>query len=218
MSPHDLRDPITIASVLVRDHLDTQQDEQDTRVDGVPGVGHGDLPRPPTEKAASDKPDWWTSDEWSTPLDVFQRIERVYGPFDLDACCRPETAKAGRYFTKDDDALSQPWTGRVWVNPPYSNPRPWISAAVSAVQSGDARRVVMLLPAATDTAWFHELVLPYADVVFMKGRVKFIGWQGTPIGSPKAGTILAIFPKLSAAFSLRDAGATLPVAIREESA
>jgi hypothetical protein len=60
----------------------------------------------------------------------------------------------------------------------------------------------MLLPAAIDTTWFHDLVLPYADVVFMKGRVKFIGWEGTPIGSPKAGNIIAVFPKASEAMCL----------------
>lgn len=158
-----------------------------------------------TAPNVSQKPDWWTSDEWSTPLDVFNRIASVYGPFDLDACCRPETAKARCYFVKEDDALARPWPGRVWVNPPYSNPRPWIEKAINAVVIGEAQRVVMLLPAATDTNWFHDLVLPYADVVFMKGRVKFIGWQGTPIGSPKAGTILAIFPKVATAFSLREA-------------
>ena len=144
-----------------------------------------------------DKPDWWTSDEWATPLDVFQRIAAIYGPFDLDACARIDTAKAPRYFTVDENGLTQPWTGRVWVNPPYSNPRPWIEKAIA--ESSIGAHVVMLLPGAVDTTWFHDLVLPNADVVFMRGRVKFIGWQGTPIGSPKAGNVLAVFPKKPAA-------------------
>jgi hypothetical protein len=55
--------------------------------------------------------------------------------------------------------------------------------------------VIMLLPAAIDTGWFHELVLPHADIEFIKGRLRFLGWQGTPIGSPTAGNLLAFFPK-----------------------
>ena len=149
----------------------------------------------------NEKPEWWTSDEWATPRDVFEKIAAKYGPFDLDACCRQDTAKAARFFTKDDDGLAQPWSGRVWVNPPYSQPRVWVERAVKAVRT-EGCRVVMLLPGAVDTNWFHDLVLPNADVIFMRGRVRFIGWQGTPIGSPKAGNVLAIFPKLERSMSV----------------
>jgi hypothetical protein len=55
------------------------------------------------------KPDWWTSDEWATPSDVFERIARVYGPFDLDVCCRSATAKANRYFIKEEDYIRSQW-------------------------------------------------------------------------------------------------------------
>jgi phage N-6-adenine-methyltransferase len=144
---------------------------------------------------ATDKPEWWTSDDWSTPLDVFQRIAARYGPFDLDPCCREATAKAAKYFTKVENGLSQPWHGRVFVNPPYSDPEPWIVKAVKEVEYGCTERVVMLLPAAIDTGWYHRFVIPNADVVPVRGRIRFIGWQGTPIGSPKAGNIIAIFPK-----------------------
>ena len=150
-----------------------------------------------------ERPDWWTSDEWATPPEVVERLARRFGPFDLDPCCRVETAKAPTYFTKDADGLQQQWRGRVWVNPPYSDPAPWIAKAVESVDSGEADRVVMLLPASIDTGWFHDLVLPNADVVFMRGRIKFLGWMGTPIGSPKAGTVLAVFPKRDLTFSLR---------------
>lgn len=141
-------------------------------------------------------PDWWTSDEWATPPHVFEQIDDLFGPFDLDPCCRVETRKAPHYFVKADDGLARAWGyPSVFVNPPYSNPRPWIVKAIEQIRLRFTRRVVMLLPAATDTTWFHDLVLPHADVIFMRGRVKFYGWKGTPIGSPKAGTILAVFPK-----------------------
>jgi phage N-6-adenine-methyltransferase len=141
------------------------------------------------------KPDWWSSDEWATPQAVVDVLAGWFGPFDLDPCCRPETAKAPAYWTKSDDGLLQPWHGRVWVNPPYSNPRPWIEKAISASSRGEVRRVVMLLPGSTDTTWFHDLVMPHADLIFMRGRIRFLGWLGSPIGSPKSGTVVAVFPK-----------------------
>lgn len=149
------------------------------------------------------KPEWWTSDEWATPQSVVDMLGREFGPFDLDACCRPETAKASMYYTKASDGLTAHWFGCVYVNPPYSDPGPWIRRAVAAVGAGDARRVVMLLPASTDTNWFHDDVLPNADVYFVRGRIKFLGWQGAPIGSPKAGSIVAVFPKRPQTVSVR---------------
>jgi phage N-6-adenine-methyltransferase len=143
--------------------------------------------------AETAKPDWWTSDEWSTPQSYFDLVNQRHGPFDLDACCRPETAKAGRYFVKAENGLLQPWFGNVWVNPPYSEPRKWCEKAATEIAIGNASKVVMLLPAAVDTIWFHEFVVPYAEVEFIRGRLRFIGWQGTPIGSPKSGNVLAIY-------------------------
>ena len=144
---------------------------------------------------SDEQPDWWTSDEWETPPEIVDEEEERGGRFTLDACCRPATAKADEYYTGEDDGLAQQWTGRVWCNPPYSNPAPWVIKAVESVRDGDAREVVMLLPAATDTGWFHDLVLPYADVHFRRGRIKFLGWDGKPRGTPKAGSIIAYFPK-----------------------
>lgn len=177
--------------------------DEDVDANGQPVTLSAERATAPTVTADStdDKPEWWTSDHWATPLRVFNAISRQYGPFDLDACATDQTAKCMQWFTREDDGLHQPWYGRVWVNPPYSDPRPWIQKAVDSIRYGQAQRVVMLLPASTDTAWFHDLVLPHADVVFIRGRIKFLGWRGTPIGSPKAGNIIAVFPKASAAFS-----------------
>lgn len=143
----------------------------------------------------SERPEWWSSDEWSTPPAYFEEVSKRFGPFDLDPCARPETAKAPKFYTKADDGLVQPWFGRVWVNPPYSCPKVWCAKARDEVAAKRATLVVMLLPAAVDTHWFHDLVLPFADVEFIRGRLRFHGWEGTPIGSPTAGNILAIYPK-----------------------
>lgn len=141
------------------------------------------------------QPAWWTSDDWATPPDVFARISAIYGPFDLDACCRTETAKVEAFYTKEHDGLTAPWHGRVWVNPPYSDPGTWLRKAIAEVTEGRATRVVLLLPAATDTGWYHDLVIPHADVVPVRGRVRFLGWRGVPVGSPKGGSVIAIMPK-----------------------
>lgn len=141
------------------------------------------------------RPAWWTSDEWETPQGEVDALEAEFGAFDLDPCAREDTCKAAEYYTKEDNGLLQPWYGKVFVNPPYSDPGPWCKKAVEEVASGRAALVVACLPAATDTAWFHDCVLPYAELRFRRGRIKFLGWMGTPIGSPKAGTIYAIYRK-----------------------
>lgn len=139
------------------------------------------------------KPTWWTSDEWETPSEVVEPLAQEFGPFDLDPCAREENAKAPFYWSREDDGLQQEWAGKVWLNPPYSDPAPWLAKAVEEIDAGRASVVVALLPAATDTAWFHDLVVPYATIRYRRGRIKFLGWEGAPIGSPKAGSLIAIY-------------------------
>lgn len=101
--------------------------------------------------------------------------------------------KAAFYYDKAANGLEQAWYGRVWLNPPYSDPKPWCQKAVAETQAGRAVVVVALLPAATDTGWFHDWVLPLAEVRYRRGRIRFLGWMGTPIGMPKHGNIIAIY-------------------------
>jgi hypothetical protein len=87
--------------------------------------------------------------------------------------------------------LAQPWAARTWCNPPYSQKEKWLRKAILEAQRGCL--VVCLLPANTDTAWFHDLVLGKAEVRFFRGRIRFIGWKGTPIEQPRNGSLLAIY-------------------------
>lgn len=151
-----------------------------------------------------DKPADWTSDDWATPPEIVQSFVDEFGAFDLDVCARVDTAKAEQFFTRADDGLSRDWFGRAWMNPPFSNPAPWLKKAIEETESGRCEMVVALLPASTDTRWFHDLVLGRAEVRFRKGRIKFIGWMGTPIGSPKAGTVFAIYRSPAAKASEAD--------------
>lgn len=147
-----------------------------------------------------DKPEWWSSDEWSTPSELVHRFALEFGPFTLDVCARPENAKAASFYTLNEDGLTQPWTGSVWLNPPYSDIGPWLAKARTEIENG-CRIVCALIPSATDTAWWHDHVIGHAELRFIRGRVRFIGWQGTPIPAPRTPSVLAIYRKPNHAFS-----------------
>ena len=144
-----------------------------------------------------EKPAWWSSDEWATPPVFVERWAKELGldAFTLDACCRPETAKAEHYFTKTHDSLLQLWFGAVCLNPPYSKIRPWLQKARASVAVPSACSLVCaLLPAAVDTSWFHEEVLMAdAEIRFVRGRLRFLGWEGTPIPAPKTPSLIVIY-------------------------
>lgn len=113
------------------------------------------------------------SDQWATPQDFFDALDAEFH-FSLDVCALPENAKCKNYFTPEIDGLSQPWKGRVWCNPPYGREiGQWVRRAYFAAVSGGAEVVVMLLPARTDTRWFHEYIYNKAEIRFVKGRLKF---------------------------------------------
>lgn len=140
-----------------------------------------------------ERPTWWTSDHWATPPSLVEELEREFGKFDLDPCCIPMTAKAKTFYTAEDNGLQRAWFGRVFMNPPYSQPAPWCKKALDETSAGNADLVVGLLPVATDTAWFHDFINGKAEVRFLRGRVRFFGWAGTPITSPKSPSMLVIW-------------------------
>lgn len=110
------------------------------------------------------------TDLWETPQDFFDALNEEFN-FELDVCALPENAKCERYFTPEQDGLTQEWSGTCWCNPPYGREiGKWIEKAAKSTAT-----VVMLLPARTDTRWFHEWVLPCAEIRWIKGRLKFGG-------------------------------------------
>lgn len=113
------------------------------------------------------------TDLWATPQDFFNELDAEFH-FTLDVCALPENAKCEQFFTPEIDGLSQPWTGRVWCNPPYGREiGQWVRRAHLSVASGGSEVVVMLLPARTDTRWFHDYIYKKAEVRFLRGRLKF---------------------------------------------
>lgn len=118
------------------------------------------------------------TDLWSTPPDFFAALNAEFS-FTLDVCAIPENAKCSRFFTPTEDGLSQPWVGICWMNPPYGRQiGQWVQKAHAS--SRDGATVVCLLPARTDTRWWHLYVPRASEVRFIRGRLKFGG-------PPKAG-------------------------------
>lgn len=116
-----------------------------------------------------------TTGEWETPQDFFDALDAEFH-FDLDPCATRENAKCNSFFTKSEDGLAQSWRGlRVFMNPPYGREiASWVSKAHIEMSYGAL--VVGLLPARTDTAWFHEHIYKVArEVRFVRGRLKFSG-------------------------------------------
>ena len=120
------------------------------------------------------------TDIWETPQEFFDELNKEFH-FTLDVCATPENAKCEKFYTVEDDGLSQPWDGVVWCNPPYGREiGRWVLAA--SVASGTrGSTVVMLLPARTDTRWFHDLIYQKdrVEVRFLKGRLKFGGGKNS---------------------------------------
>ena len=131
--------------------------------------------------------------EWEAPAEFFDVLDKEFH-FTVDVCALPDNAKCARFYTPDDDGLSMPWNGVVWCNPPYGREiYLWIKRAVLAADGGAT--VVMLLPARTDTKWFHDFVYNRAEIRFLRGRLKFGGAKN----SAPFPSMLAIFrPKENA--------------------
>lgn len=114
------------------------------------------------------------SDEWETPAELFEILNDEFH-FTLDACATDDNHKVDKYFTKIDDGLKQDWSGyRVFCNPPYSEIGKWVQKAYyESLKAGTL--VCLLIPARTDTRWFHDYILHRSEIRFIKGRLRFSG-------------------------------------------
>jgi len=110
-------------------------------------------------------------DNWETPQVFFDKLNSNFH-FTLDAAATKENTKCGEYLT---NALTEKWTGRVFCNPPYGRTITglFVQKAVLEHRLGNAELIVMLLPARTDTKWFHTYIYNKAEIRFLKGRLKF---------------------------------------------
>lgn len=113
------------------------------------------------------------SDEWSTPQYVYDELDKEFC-FTLDPCATKGNHKCDKYFTKEDDGLSHSWAGEtVFCNPPYGRAiKNWVKKAYME-SSLHGAVVVLLIPARTDTRYFHDYIYGKAEVRFIRGRLKF---------------------------------------------
>jgi len=111
------------------------------------------------------------TDLWATPQDTFDKLNAEFG-FTLDVCALPTNTKCHRFYTPVADGLAQDWTGNVcWMNPPYGREiGKWMRKAWEESQRGAT--VVCLVPARTDTAWWHDYAMK-GQIRFLLGRLKF---------------------------------------------
>lgn len=112
------------------------------------------------------------TDEWATPQWLFDELKYEFY-FTTDVCATDQNSKCTLYFTKEVDGLSQEWLGTCWMNPPYGREiGKWVKKAYeSSIKNGST--IVCLLPARTDTKWFHDYILDKAEIRFLRGRLKF---------------------------------------------
>lgn len=129
------------------------------------------------------------TDEWATPRAMFAALDAEFG-FDLDPCASAENATCARYFTKADDGLRHPWRGVVFMNPPYGDEiARWVRKAYDEAQDGSV--VVALVPARTDTAWWHDYVTRSAEIRFLRGRLRF---GNSPNSAPFPSAVVVFRP------------------------
>jgi site-specific DNA-methyltransferase (adenine-specific) len=114
------------------------------------------------------------TDMWATPQEFYDGLNKRYN-FTLDPCATAQNTKCPKFFTEQDDGLSQDWSGNtVYVNPPYSNVKAWVNKALIESRKPDTT-VVMLVAARTDTKFFHDYCTKANQIFFIKGRLKFGG-------------------------------------------
>ena len=116
------------------------------------------------------------TDNWATPQEFFNQLNEEFH-FSIDACADSFNHKTERYYTIEDDGLSKGYAGEVvFCNPPYGRAiGKWVKKFFDEVNEGGCELAVMLLPARTDTAWFHNYIYGKAEIRFVKGRIKFGG-------------------------------------------
>jgi len=156
--------------------------------------------------------------KYGTPQPFFDRLNATFGPFTLDPCAEPSTAKCKLFFTEEDDGLALNW-GRnyVFMNPPFgrhekackksckkkrceerghhidkdiAGTEDWVQKAW--VESLKGATVVGIVPASTGTKWFHDYVMRATYLIIVEGRVSYM-YEGKTTGSPDFDTIVAVW-------------------------
>ena len=107
------------------------------------------------------------TDHWATPPEIWEYLKlefgRVYDPCPINPI---------------EDGLNINWKPITFVNPPYSKVKEWLLKAHKELKKGNSHTIIFLLYVNTDTVFFQDLILPYAEIRYIRGRVKFISLDG----------------------------------------
>lgn len=134
---------------------------------------------------------------WLTPPQIIKAL----GPFDLDPCCPPDMPwrTAEVMYTEEDDGLSQPWFGRVWLNPPYGKEaKPFVERMIAHRTTSDGKGIALIFVRSETRLW-QDLIFPNAvAILFIRSRLKFYKKDGSEGGT-------CTMPSALIAFSKKDA-------------
>lgn len=131
--------------------------------------------------------------DWCTPQDFFEKLNREFN-FVLDAAATAKTKKCTLYYTPETDGLSQSWDcgGTVFCNPPYGREiKKWVKKAYEESKKGIT--IVLLIPARTDTSYFHDYIYGKAEIRFIRGRLRFTDDNGNPADPAPFPSMLVIY-------------------------
>lgn len=145
--------------------------------------------------------------EWYTPPDLIERARRTMGGIDLDPASSEvaqRNVQAKRFYSLADDGLSKKWTGRVWMNPPYSKELcvKFSDKLLGHVQKGHVKQACVLVNNATETAWMQRLLVECEAVCFPSGRIQFLNKTGQAANSPLQGQAILYFGPRHDAFEV----------------
>lgn len=115
---------------------------------------------------------------WCTPQEFFDKLDEEFS-FTLDAAATDKSVKCEKYFTPETDGLKSSWScaGAVFCNPPYGRALgAWVEKAYNEAKGGTT--IVLLIPARTDTSYFHDFIYGKAEIRFIRGRLKFTDEDG----------------------------------------
>jgi phage N-6-adenine-methyltransferase len=145
-----------------------------------------------------------SSVEWYTPPEHIEAARRVMGGIDLDpasSSMAQKVVRAKRFFTKDDDGLAKRWSGRVFLNPPFSHPHlsHFVSKLCAAVETGEASQAILLTNSSTDCLWWQRAAALASSICFHRGRISFWAPAGKQ-GSAMKGQTFFYFGRRRATF------------------
>ena len=134
--------------------------------------------------------------EWYTPYEFIEAALLTMGSIDLDPASSElanKTVKATEFYTAKNNGLTEPWTGNVWLNPPYAQPLISQFCDKLALELSAINQAIVLINNATETKWFQGIAELSSSICFPSSRIKFIDKQGNRCGAPLQGQALLYF-------------------------